>query len=96
MNCYRTELVLFVFCSNSRMDWLTGTQFKLLMYLTMKADLKLLVRSRFMQFWDCRKKMRVRKKEWKVVEQVVVSRMSVMIMLLPFLYSNNYRGEAIV
>jgi hypothetical protein len=62
MNCYRTELVLFVFCSNSRMDWLIGTQFKLLMYLTMKADLKLLVRSRFMQFWDCRKKMRLRKK----------------------------------
>jgi hypothetical protein len=44
------------------MDWLIGTQFNLLMYLKMKADLKLLVRSIFMQFWDCRKKMRVRKK----------------------------------
>jgi hypothetical protein len=78
------------------MDWFIGTQFKLLMYLMIKADLKLLVRSRFMQFWDCRKKMRVGKKEEKVVEQVVVCRMSVMIMLLPFLYCNNYRGVTIV
>jgi hypothetical protein len=47
------------------------------MYLTMKADLKLLVRNRFMRYWDCRNKMRVRKRKWKVVEQLLVSGTSV-------------------
>jgi hypothetical protein len=72
------------------MDWLIGTQFKLLMYLMIKADLKLLVRKRYMQFWDYRKKMRVRKMKWKMMEKATVPGMSVMIMILPFQYSNNY------
>jgi hypothetical protein len=37
----------------------------------------LLVRNRFMRYWDCRNKMRVRKRKWKVVEQLLVSGTSV-------------------
>jgi hypothetical protein len=76
---------------------LIETQFRLLTYLTMKAELKLLVRNKFMQFLGYRKKMTMRKMIWKVMEKVAAFETSVMIIMLLFLYSNSYqeRGDCL-
>jgi hypothetical protein len=62
--------------------------------LMMKVDLKFLVRSRFIQCWDCRKKMTVSNNRGNVVVVLIGFRMIVMINLAPFRYCSNYRGSA--
>jgi hypothetical protein len=59
----------------------------------MQVRLKFKVRSRFMQFWDCKKKTTVRKMIGKMVLVLLVFGTMLMIIVLSFQYCNNYRGR---
>jgi hypothetical protein len=81
-------------CRNLRIHWLIGTCFKLMTKLTMKVDLKFLVRRRFIQCWNRRKKTTVsNRRGGKVVVLLIGFRMIVMINLLSFRYCSNYQGS---